>query len=127
MGTPEEDQPLGCSLFVGGLPTEKDGHYLTDSGLKKLFVDAGFDAIGAEIGRNPDRSARSFGVVEFGNKREAQRALGEWTEQPFIGFDVYLKHLPMMVFPGVIGDCCSVFYSKLRPLVPKAPEQTSSS
>jgi len=105
-GTPEEDQSIGRSVVVGGLPKG-----LEDNDLSKIFTENGFDAICAEITRNFDGKACTFGVVEFRTKEETWRALREFKEQPFPDHTICIKHLPMMVFPGTIGDCCSQRHS----------------
>lgn len=47
------------------------------------------------------------GVVEFATKEETHRALDEFKSQPFTYHTIYIRHLPLMAFPGPVGGCTS--------------------
>jgi len=106
LGSLTEDLAIGRTVVVCGIPRG-----LNDSRLLSAFKKKNFPTITrAEILLNPDGTARNLGVVEFATKEDTQAAL--YMPMPSdmfgTGYQTYLKHLPLMVFPGTVGDCCSL-------------------
>lgn len=62
-------------LFVGNIPTD-----WTESDLKNFFGKAGV-VISAKIIRDKySESSRGYGLVEYGNREDAQRAIDTFNE-----------------------------------------------
>jgi len=88
------------TLVVCGIPKG-----LNTEQLLEIMKTGGANPVAAEVLLNPDGKARPLAVVEFSSKDEAEKTLQNF-KNPHN--KVYLKPLPVMVFPGVVGSCCSL-------------------
>jgi len=86
---------------VGQLPNN-----LLDNDLVNIFVEGGFPGVKGEVCLNPDGRSRTCGIVEFSTRNEANDCLAQFNSKRYPA--IYVKPLFKMVYPGVIGDCCSL-------------------
>jgi len=100
-GTPEENDAIGRTVVVCGIPKS-----LSNDGLLDAFKDDGFEVAKAEMLLNPNRSTRPCGVVEFPTKEGAVEACLKNSLSAYP--TMYIRPLHKMMFPDVIGGCCSL-------------------
>eukprot|EP01125_Pyxidicula_operculata_P013036 TRINITY_DN4303_c0_g1_i1.p1 TRINITY_DN4303_c0_g1~~TRINITY_DN4303_c0_g1_i1.p1 ORF type:complete len:333 (-),score=60.37 TRINITY_DN4303_c0_g1_i1:59-1057(-) len=96
----DDESKEGRTVVVCGLPRGT-----TDDMLMKMLGGEGHKPTCGEICLNPGRELRTCGVVEFENRSQANDCLKfKSTKYP----TVYINPLWKMVYPGTVGDCCSL-------------------
>eukprot|EP01124_Arcella_intermedia_P016084 TRINITY_DN2261_c0_g1_i1.p1 TRINITY_DN2261_c0_g1~~TRINITY_DN2261_c0_g1_i1.p1 ORF type:complete len:886 (-),score=277.32 TRINITY_DN2261_c0_g1_i1:3-2660(-) len=107
-GSPEsnmsDESQLGRTVLVAGLPAGTNTEEL-----KKIMYEQGFNQIeAAEICLNPNGTLRDVGIVEFKNRKAANACV-----EQFVGPQrSYVLPMYLVVYPGVVRDCCSLEATK---------------
>jgi hypothetical protein len=105
LDTADEDSVTAKTIVVCGFPKSK---ITTDSELMDFAKQAGIKAQKAEVILNPDKKPRTIGVLELSSKQECVDTIESYNYQPFEGHTVYLKRLEVMLYPDVVGGCCTI-------------------
>jgi len=111
-----EHERVARTLVIAGLPAQSQ---LSDPELLELFAQANKESqphgigvppspVKVEVVVNPDGKARNFGVAEYQTREDMETAIRDWNYQPFPSTQVYLRPLSCMVFPCMVGHCCSL-------------------
>eukprot|EP00027_Filamoeba_sp_ATCC50430_P005154 CAMPEP_0168551570 /NCGR_PEP_ID=MMETSP0413-20121227/6243_1 /TAXON_ID=136452 /ORGANISM="Filamoeba nolandi, Strain NC-AS-23-1" /LENGTH=388 /DNA_ID=CAMNT_0008582105 /DNA_START=50 /DNA_END=1212 /DNA_ORIENTATION=+ len=99
----EDNSQLRRTLLIAGFPRNK---LLRDHNLTDFMEKAGFKPSKCELLYNPGGQPRTCGIVEFSTEEEMLQCVSTYNYQPFQAFNatVYVKPLPSMMFPDVIGS-----------------------
>jgi len=77
---------------------------LRDKDIMRMF--SGWRPVAAEVVRNGNGKARPLAIVEFQSERHATAALESYTNQD--NPKVKIRATPLMSYPGLVGDSCSL-------------------
>jgi 2'-5' RNA ligase len=105
LGSVPIDSIQARTCIISGFP--KDA-LVTSDALKQFLTQANIQFEDAELMKNPGGGPRDFGIVQFKERQSAIDMIGDCKYQPYNTSTIYLRLLETMLFPDVIGGCCTL-------------------